>query len=157
MYRDYDILVNGTWVGESVSGWVLADIETRRLLRLSAIRELAGTGGGALCKTRVLSKLRCPEQLRVLERRRMRSSDPDINGHVNNIRYADFACDALDMDRLEQQFLSELQIGYLAECRPGDLLVLESGEQGEDLYIRGVDEAGKARFEASLRFGQVLP
>ena len=158
MYRDYDILVNGTWVGESVSGWVLADIETRRLLRLSAIRELAGTGGGALCKTRMLSKLRCPEQLREMERRRMRYSDTDINGHVNNIRYADFACDALDMDRLEQQqFLSELQIGYLAECRPGDLLVLESGEQGEDLYIRGVDEAGKARFEASLRFGQVLP
>ena len=88
----------------------------------------------------------------------MRYSDSDINGHVNNTRYADFACDAIDMEQLEQKrFLSELQIGYLAECRPGELLVLESGQQGENLYIRGVDEEGKARFESELQFGQVIP
>ena len=62
------------------------------------------------------------------------------------------------MEQLEQKrFLSELQIGYLAECRPGELLVLESGQQGENLYIRGVDEEGKARFESELQFGQVIP
>lgn len=158
MYRDYDILVDGKRVGESVSGWVLANVATRKLMRLSTIRELAGTGGGELCKTRILNKLRSPEKLRQVERRQMRYSDTDINGHVNNIRYADFACDAIDMDRLEQEkFLSELQIGYLAECRAGEVLVLESGEQEDNLYIRGMDENGKARFEAGLRFGQVLP
>ena len=158
MYRDYDILVDGKPVGESVSGWVLANIETRKLIRLSTVRELEGTGGGELCKSRMLNKLHCPDHLRQVERRKMRYSDTDINGHVNNIRYADFACDAIDMDRLEQdRFLSEMQIGYLAECRAGEVLTLESGEQADGLYIRGVDEGGKARFEAELRFGQVLP
>ena len=158
MYRDYDILVNSQRVGESVSGWVLANVETRKLMRLSAIEELAGTGGGELCKKKVLNKLHCPEELRQVERRKMRYSDSDINGHVNNTRYADFACDAIDMEQLERErFLSELQIGYLAECRPGELLVLESGQQGENLYIRGVDEEGKARFESELQFGQVIP
>ena len=157
MYRDYDILANGKPVGESVSAWVLADVESRKIMRLSAIRELDGTGGGELCKTRMLNKLRAPQQLRETERRLMRYSDTDINGHVNNIRYADFACDTLDMDRLEQdRFLSQMQIGYLAECRPGDLLTLETGEQEDGVYVRGTDQEGKPRFEAALGFAQAL-
>ena len=125
MYRDYDIYADGVPVGESVSGWVLANVETHKLMRLSSIQELEGTGGGELCKTRTLSKLRCPENLREAERRLMRYSDTDINGHVNNTRYADFACDAVHLERLEEdRFLSSMQIGYLAECRPGDLIAL---------------------------------
>ena len=150
-------LANGKPVGESVSAWVLADVESRKIMRLSAIRELDGTGGGELCKTRMLNKLRAPQQLRETERRLMRYSDTDINGHVNNIRYADFACDTLDMDRLEQdRFLSQMQIGYLAECRPGDLLTLETGEQEDGVYVRGTDQEGKPRFEAALGFAQAL-
>lgn len=157
MYRDYDILVDDRLVGESVSAWVLANVETRRLMRLSAIQELAGTGGGELCKNRLLNKIRAPQDLRRTEQRLMRYSDTDINGHVNNIRYADFACDAVDMDRLEEErFLSQMQIDYLAECRPGELLDLETGQEGEELYVQGTDQEGKPRFEAALGFGQAL-
>ena len=88
----------------------------------------------------------------------MRYSDTDINGHVNNIRYADFACDAVGMESLpEDKFLASVQIGYLAECRPGDLLTVEVGESREGRYVRGLDECGKSRFEAALFFGEVLP
>ena len=111
-----------------------------------------------LCKTRTLNKLRAPKDLKLLERRKMHYSDTDVNGHVNNTRYADFACDAVELDRLpENQFLTEMQIGYLAECRPGDLLTLQVGEQGEGRYVRGIDAGGNSRFEAALFFGEVLP
>ena len=53
--------------------------------------------------------------------------------------------------------LCEMQIGYLAECRPGDLLTLQVGEQGEGRYVRGIDAGGNSRFEAALFFGEVLP
>lgn len=158
MYRDYDIFSGGERVGESVSGWVLASAETHKLLRLSAIRELAGTGGGALCKERLLSKLRCPDGLRPGERRLMRYSDTDINGHVNNTRYADFACDALGLEGLpEDQFLAGMQIGYLAECRPGDWITMETARTPAEGFVLGMDESGKSRFEAALFFGKVLP
>lgn len=157
MYRDYDIYAGGRLVGESVSGWVLASIDTHKLMRLSAIRELADTGGGALCKTMTLAKLRCPERLEEVERRLMRYSDTDINGHVNNTRYADFACDAVDMTALaDGQFLASMQIGYLAECRPGDLLTIQAGAQGAGRYVRGLDGDGRSRFEAELFFGETL-
>ena len=155
MYRDYDILANGQPVGESVSGWVLASVDTRKLLRLGSIAELERTGGGALCKTMTLAKLHQPEVLREVERRLMRYSDTDLNGHVNNTRYADFACDAVEMQRLTpDRFLAEMQVGYLAECRAGETLSLRVGEQGDRRYVLGMDDTGKPRFEAALFFGE---
>ena len=156
MYRDYDIYANGELVGESVSGWVLANLESRKIMRLADIQELAGTGGGELCKTRTLNKLRAPKDLKLLERRKMHYSDTDVNGHVNNTRYADFACDAVELDRLpENQFLTEMQIGYLAECRPGEVLDLEAGRIDGGCYVHGLDQNGKARFETAMIFKQL--
>lgn len=153
MYRDFDLCVKGERVGEAVSAWVLADLETRRLLRLDKVKEFEGTDGGELIKERTLKKLPCPEELREVERRPMRYSDTDINGHVNNTRYADFACDALELDKLpRERFLSEMQIGYLAECRPGETITIETGVEQEGRYVRGLDANGKPRFEAELFF-----
>ena len=87
----------------------------------------------------------------------MRYSDTDVNGHVNNTRYADFACDAVEMEDLApDRFLAEMQIGYLAECLPGETLLLQVGEQGDRRYVRGVDKEEKPRFEAALFFGEIL-
>lgn len=157
LYRDYDLYVGREPVGECVSAWVLARQSDRQLLRLSAIRELDNTGGGALCKDKKLSKLHLPDGLREADRRRTRYSDTDINGHVNNTRYADFVCDALRLEGLPRsRFLSDLQIGYTAESRAGDVLTLEVGEQGGQHFVKGVDEAGKTHFEAAAKFGEEI-
>ena len=158
MYRDYDLFVDGKPVGECVSIWVLVRASDRKILRLESVEELQNTGGGELCKTKKLTKLRLPEEMEPASRRRMQYSDTDINGHVNNCRYADFACDALEMQDLAPgKYLSELQIGYLAECRPGDELEMQLAREEDQYYVRGMDEAGKSRFEASMIFGEVLP
>lgn len=149
-YRDYDLWCDGVKIGEGVAVWVLADLETRKLRKLSEVPQLQDCNGGALCKTKKLSKLKAPVSLEEVECRRMRYSDTDINGHVNNTRYADFACDALELDTLPQnQFLSGLQIGYLAECRPGEILTLRRGLMEDGCYICGV-EGEVPRFEALL-------
>ena len=132
--------------------------QSRQLIRLGSVRELDGTSGGALCKAKKLSKLRLPQDMAQADRRKLRYSDTDLNGHVNNTRYADFACDALEMEKLgPRRFLSEMQIGYLAECRPGEELRLLTGREGDVCFAQGMDESGKSRFEASLIFGEVLP
>ena len=151
------VTVGGVPVGEAVSDWVLAGVEDRKLLRLSQMRELEGTEGGGLCKQLTLSKLRMPGEMEERDRRRMGYSDTDINGHVNNTRYADFVCDALRLEGLPRsRFLSDLQIGYTAESRAGDVLTLEVGEQGGQHFVKGVDEAGKTHFEAAAKFGEEI-
>lgn len=151
MYRDFDLWQNGRPVGEAVSVWVLADVDTHKLFRLRDVSQFEGTDGGKLCKDRLLPNLRIPVSLAPVADRPLHYSDADINGHVNNTRYADFACDAIGLDVLGTgKYVSELQIGYRQECRPGDLLHLSAGQEGPAWYVRGADGEDRPHFDASL-------
>lgn len=153
MYRDFDIFVGDEWVGEAVSGWVLADMDSRKLLRLGAVAVLEGTSGGELCKSKNLSKVRMPAEMRLADRRKMRYSDTDINAHVNNTRYADFACDAWEMENCpDDRFLAEMQLGYVAECRAGEEIDMMVGSQDDTCYVQGVDSEGNVRFQVRMGF-----
>lgn len=154
MYRDYDIYSGGKKLGESVSAWVLVRPEDQRILKLSTVSELRDTGGGPLCKEQTLSKLRMPEGLELIDSRLLRYSDTDINGHVNNTRYADFICDALHLEKREkEQFVQEMQIGYLAQCWPGETLNLLAEDSEGRCFVRGEDPKGQTRFDASITMG----
>lgn len=151
MYRDFDIFRDGERVGEAVNVWVLADQDTRKLSRMSNVAEFEGTDGGELCKTKLLPKLRVPVELEGAEERQLHYSDCDINGHVNNVRYSDFACDALHMQRLGAgRFVSSVQIGYLKECRAGESLRLSTGYQDGVWYVQGEGAEQKPRFDAAI-------
>ena len=79
----------------------------------------------------------------------MRYSDTDINGHVNNTRYADFACDALQAGAPGPEPLSvrapDRLPGRVPPRRGADSRWADRGRQH---FVQGVDEAGKTRFEA---------
>lgn len=150
-YRDFDLFVEGRAVGEAVSVWVLVDAGTRKLLRLSDVSELALSGGGELCKEKRLTGIRMPGELAPAGERSFHYSDIDCNGHVNNVRYADAAADALRLERrIGDEFVSSLQIDFLHECLAGETILLETGEQGGSLYVQGRDGAYKRRFDAVL-------
>ena len=150
-YRDFDLFVNDAPVGEAVSLWVLANAQTHKLVRMAGIEEFQGTDGGALCKTRLLNKVRMPPDMTCAGTRSFRYSDLDVNGHVNNVRYADIVCDALHMERMgAERFVSSLQVGYQAECRVGETVDLTTGSDGGAQYVHGADGAGKTRFDAML-------
>ena len=151
MYRDFDLFVGEEWVGEAVSSWVLATLDTHKIFRLSKVAEFAGTDGGELCKEKVLAKLRTPQDLPLAERRLLHYSEADLNGHINNVRYADFACDALRLEQLlPGSFVSQMQIGYLDECMPGEIIDLHAGEAEGRYFVHGVGAEGNPRFDAAL-------
>ena len=151
LYRDFDLYRNGEPVGEAVSTWVIADLDTHKPRRLSDMGELEGTTGEELCKSIRLHRAHMPAQLTVREKRLLHYSDADINGHVNNVRYADFACDAI---HLEQEgvgkFVSSIQISYLKECRPGETVTLSAVQEDSTWYVRGADGEETERFEAAV-------
>ena len=153
MYRDFDIFAGDEWVGEAVSGWVLADLDSHKLLRLGTVSVLEGTDGGELCKSKNLSKVRMPGEMRLADRRKMRYSDTDINAHINNTRYADFACDAVEMEKCPTDiFLAEMQLGYVAECKAGEEIDIQVGGQDENRFVQGVDAEGNVRFQVRMGF-----
>lgn len=151
MYREFDLTVGDKLVGQALSSWVLADLDTRKLLRLADVAEFQDTSGGSLCRRDVLRGLKLPDTLSAAGTRRMNYSDTDVNGHVNNIHYADFACDALELERTGAgSFVSSLRLSYLAECMAGETLTLYRGGQDGQLYAAGRGKEGKERFDAVL-------
>ena len=150
-YRDFDLFVGEEPVGEAVSVWVLADAKTHRLARMSRITEFQGTDGGTLCKQKTLSRFKLPPDMVEADRRPMHYSDTDINGHVNNVRYADFICDAIRMDQLgDGCYVSALQVDYLAECVAGETITLRAGAGEGVRYVCGIGSEGKSRFEGAV-------
>ena len=61
-YRDYDLYVDGVYVGEAVSTWVLADLETHKLLRLSKVPEFTGTDGESCVRSAPWARSTCPRR-----------------------------------------------------------------------------------------------
>lgn len=154
-YRDFDLLREGRPIGEAVSTWVLADAESYKLLNMSELKEFQGTDGGALCKARRLHGIKMPKVMTGREERSMRYSDTDINGHVNNSKYADFACDALHLEReLAGRYVSEFQIAYLNQCRAGETIAVETAEEQGIYYAGGIGPEGDGRFRCALRLGE---
>lgn len=151
-YRDFDVLKGDRPVGEAVSVWVLADTDSYKLMNMGRLEEFQGTDGGALCKERRLHGLKLPPTMTGREERPMRYSDTDINGHVNNSRYADFSCDALRLEEaLPGRYISELQISYLNQCRAGETVTVETARQDGTFYARGLGANGDGRFRCAIR------
>ncbi|SMC47931.1 acyl-[acyl-carrier-protein] thioesterase [Papillibacter cinnamivorans] len=150
MYRDFSIEAEGETVGEAVSLWVVADAVTHSLLRIGSVlpatEQTAVTDG----KQTALPRLRMPGELAAAGVRTMVYSDADINGHVNNARYADILCDTIALDQQEGVYPKSMQIGYLAECRPGEKIGLDMASLVNQWFVKGADAEGKARFEGSL-------
>lgn len=77
-------------------------------------------------------------------------SDFDMNGHVNNTKYANFVMDALPPE--EGQKLKEFMIEYHREVLPGEKLSILSRREGESILARGENSAGENMFSCRLNF-----
>jgi len=148
-YRDYDIYSDGQWAGEAVTASAVVDQSTRRLLRPAMI---PGIESCAHHKTKKLelSRLQKPEKLTQAFAHIVRYSDLDYNGHVNNTKYADFICNAADLDKDGPGYVSGMRINYIRECLSGEELSLQTSPYAENgLYVLGGAADGD-RFEAVL-------
>lgn len=150
-YRDFDIIRDGRLIGQGVSLWVLVDAAEHKLMRMKNLAEFDGTDGGELKKNIKLHRVSMPEQFDGHAAREMRYSDTDINGHINNIHYADFACDAIHLERHGKgKFVRTFQLDYITECMAGETLSIDTAAQGDCLYARGVGGDGAERFLCAL-------
>jgi len=77
-------------------------------------------------------------------------TDLDVNQHVNNTRYADWACNALGVNVMKEYCLESLAVNYHAEVLPGQEVKLHSFRQGEKYRVAGFHE-DKMHFELGGR------
>jgi len=147
LYYDSEILRSRVKIGEALSLWLPVDAEQRTLYPASQISELSDillTAQGG----KQLSQLTLPEPLFPIHRRQVEYSHVDMNGHLNNSRYADLICNAISLDKLGGAYISSFQISYLSECLLGCFLTLSARNEGKLWYVKGEGDDGLIRFKS---------
>ncbi|MBR4988696.1 MAG: hypothetical protein IKY85_02160 [Bacteroidaceae bacterium] len=138
----------------ATTSWLIIDMNTRRLVRNSDLA-LNDTAIHAI-KTPA-DKVVIPVDIEpeLVRKHPVTWSEIDTNGHVNNVKYAVWAIDAVKQEDIKEKPLKELLINYDAEVMPGDVVkisrVRQETEEGIVYYITG-KVSDKQNFAVKLVF-----
>lgn len=118
-------------IGRGTSAWLVLDLERKRPTRVE----------------QTLSHVTPPERPRALDDRfgrlppptevahersfHVRYSDLDVNQHVNNVRYAEWAMESVPEEILHDFALRGLELQYRAEANFGDLIHVQAQPEAE--------------------------
>lgn len=154
-FRCYTFFDNsGAPVIESVSAFVLVDVENHKILRPDRVDSYQlPIENGELWGCPLPGKLHPPAEMRPCGHREIRYSDIDYNGHLNNTVYADFIGDYMP-GGMEGKTINRFQIGFLGEARLGETLEITGGVSGPgQMFLAGRHGRG-ACFEAFCEYSQ---
>lgn len=138
----------------ATTSWLIIDLNTRRLVRNSAL-DMSDTAIDAI--ETPADKVVVPVDIEpeLVRKHPVTWSEVDTNGHVNNVKYAVWALDAVKAEDIKERPLKEMLINYDAEVMPGDTVkisrVRQESEEGITYYITG-KVADKQNFAVKLVF-----
>lgn len=140
----------GNPLGLTDSRWVLVDPQARRIIRRppEAFQNLSF---GTDVPEQLDMTMGKPREVETVGQAAAYYTFCDTNGHLNNTRYADIACDALPLEQLRQNPVRRLFISYHNEVPAGECFQVQRGHTGAGWYVSGTRE-GKCFFEAELVF-----
>jgi len=129
--RDFYVTDSGGRpVCSAVSSFVIIDTGNRRPVRVqSFIDQIKPVGVPHVLPDKPV-KLPEPERLDLQQRFRVRYRDMDINQHVNNVSYIEWAVESAPHHIKRNHLISELEINFLREAVFGDCIL--GGCRAED-------------------------
>ena len=138
----------------ATTSWLIIDLNTRRLVRNSDLA-LSDTAMDAIAEPADKVVVPVDAEAELVRKHPITWSEIDTNGHVNNVKYAVWAIDAVKQEDIKERPLKEMLINYDAEVMPGDVVkisrVRQETEDGIVYYITG-KVADKQNFCVKLVF-----
>lgn len=134
-YREY-ILENdkGEVILRASSAWLILDMETRKIFRLSEFRD-------TFPKRIDTNACRAPRRIKPDIHPEMMNyfpvlfSELDINQHFNSVKYVERVLDDFGIDFLNNNEPAELEVNYLKEGQAGDQIAVTRTQLGENEYL----------------------
>ncbi|MBP6872307.1 MAG: hypothetical protein KBC43_09905 [Bacteroidales bacterium] len=153
-YRDFKIMDhNGNVIGAATSAWMILDQDTRKPKSVDLVKpvlHLATHQDVLDCNPPLLRPVK---EIATTEPRKVRYSEVDQNGHVNNIRYLDWSVDALPEEWHKEHRIHTLTINYLSEVMAGEMMMISTGKaEGNSVVVQGTREDGKVAFRTLIDF-----
>lgn len=132
--RDYQLIKNEEILANISSSWMIIDKASKRPRRMEDVNLLREGFVDEKAIDQHLDKIFIPENLNLLEERKVYPSDMDVNGHVNNATYVRWVSDAYYSHY--QNYISEFEINFLSELKLNDEFnVYHKFENGNYYYV----------------------
>ncbi len=141
----------------ATTSWLIIDLATRRMVRNTTLAENFDNSEMGDAIEEQAGKVMLPKGLEpeLVHTHKVVWSDIDTNGHVNNVKYAVWALDAVDYDLLKEKSLKEMLINYDTEVMRDQTVelyrVVAQEEESTVVYIVGKVE-GKSCFSIKMNF-----
>ena len=136
----------GEAIGTAGTLWLLMDLTTRQTVPAGDVAALLPDNSeltAPMALPATVGQLQGTETVKEYE---AVYTDLDVNGHVNNTKYADWLCNMLGIETMRQYQLQSLILNYNTEVLPEQRLMLRLIRRGNDFQLIG-DHGEKAAFE----------
>lgn len=142
VYRDYRIFdAAGVLIGQATSTWIVFDLEARKLVAVPEfLHGLVDTAVRADRSPlpRAGSKIRFPKTHEYEQVIQVRHHDLDINRHVNQAYYCQWAIESLPEQVLAEKTLREIDIVFKAESTQGDHLLAQADSPETNIFVHQI-------------------
>lgn len=158
--RDFEILKDQKIIGHCTTQWLILDLKTRRPTE-KAITNPEGQFRLDAPEFIEANKIPARSDLTDYAKFEVRNSDLDMNGHVNNTKYAQWILDSISHEKHRQYTLQEYEVNFIAETRSNDTVLIQGGTLSDDKFqFQGVRvQDNKIVFAATLKVSaeQLVP
>ena len=155
--RCFSVTRGGEVVAEASSSWALADVNSKKLVKVSDF-ERDFPKGDPIDPIVLPRQVRIPasRKMDVVGERRIVYSDLDFNRHMNNTKYPDMICDFLPS--MDGKWVTSLSLSYLREAAFGDTLTVHRTtveKENETYLIRTTRPDGATCLEAEIELTEI--
>ena len=119
-YRDFEVLDSkNNLVAIASSKWIFVDTESKKIKKITpdVLEAYGGPTNKSVFENSFDKKIEVPNNLKLNFTYTIQRRDIDINGHVNNIHYIDYAFETLDENIYNENEFDNLEIVYKKEIK----------------------------------------
>ena len=142
----------GEMVGKAGTLWLLLDLSTRRMLPPGEVGKLIPDNKDLSVPMNLPATVGNLQGEEFVTTCRPVYTDLDVNGHVNNARYADWLCNALGISLMTEYEPERIILNYNHEVLPEHVVTLRRILKGNEYRLSGiVNDASAFEIGGTLR------
>ncbi|MDO6760104.1 thioesterase [Tamlana sp. 2_MG-2023] len=123
--REFEIFLKDEKIGACSTIWMILDSVTRRPKKITDIETSFSPRSDYQLDFKA-NKIVTPGGLELNQNIQVKNSDLDMHNHVNNIKYSQWALDAIPFEYHKKYSITEFEINFLHETLLGDDIALYS-------------------------------
>lgn len=142
--QKHNILVKAT------SSWMIIDLKTQKPIVMPEFMDEIRLPDRQRAIDDSFPKMTLPKNPNFEQKFDVRLGDLDINQHVNNVKYIEWALESVPLDIWKAKILASLEISFRAETKHGERIIIQT-EQNEDIFLHRVISEDDQRDLAVLK------